>query len=302
MHQPTSFPFPTSTASALDRFHHVAPLGTKDIDRLFEGRAERKPWDYRVTVVLPHLDTIEALRVVIALLRCQTERPYILVMDTGSPPAVREELEAMRAADIEIHFTLGHGYRHSSEPVCVALDHAHSLCRTEYLFHTHTDCFPRRRDLLESFMRLANANTPAIGYRMSPRDWATKEWEWMLGHSALMLYMPSIMRAGATWSYQRIVYQYGYQWQTHAGWPDTEVGFNHGLRDAGIKPVFLGHDRNYERQTDDNIDHARSHAGSKVYSPEVYAKVMGWMGAALAEGEARAREWALQISGERLNA
>jgi hypothetical protein len=307
MHESTSFPFPSSTAPALaqatahDRFHHVAPLGTSDIERKWEGRAEKKPWEYPVTAIIPHLDTIECLKVVIALLRLQTVRPYILVMDTGSPPDVRAELEALRCEDIEIHFTLGHGYRHSSEPVCIALDHAHSLCRTEFAFHTHTDCFPRRRDFLESVMRMCNANTPAIGYRMSPRDWATKEWEWMVGHSALMLYMASIERAGATWSYQRIVHQYGYAWQTHAGWPDTEVGFNHGLRDAGIKPVFIGYDRNFERQIDDNIDHCRSHAGSRVYSPEVYAKVKEWMVSALADARERITEWSLQKGRDALN-
>lgn len=291
MHQSSSFPIPSSQASAVEHFHHIAPLGCLDIDRKFEGRAVKKPWDYQITAAIPHLNTVPQLRAVIALLRLQTERPYIIVMDTGSPPDVCAELEAMRAEDIEIHFIRGHGYRHSSEVVCVALDLAHSLCRTSYMFHTHTDCFPKRRDLLETYMRMCNANTPVIGYRMSPRDWATDEWKWMVGHSALMLYMPSIHRIGATWSYQRMAVQWHYPWQTHPGWPDTETGFNCALRDAGIKPVFTGHDRNFERQTDDNLDHCRSHAGSKVYSPDHYQKMQGWMEAALSDAFQRVQEW-----------
>src|SRR5439155_11220887 len=97
--------------------------------------------DYRITAVIPHLETPEPLRACVELLRLQTERPYILVIDTGSSESVKAGLEAMRAEDLEVHTVSAHGYLHSSEAVGVAQDLAFALCRSEYLFCTHSDCF-----------------------------------------------------------------------------------------------------------------------------------------------------------------
>lgn len=247
-------------------------------------------------MAIPHLDTFECLEVAIELWRMQTLRPYLIVVDGGSPPATRARLERLRADDLEIHYVAGHGYRHSSECVTVQLDLAQALCRTKLLFHTHTDVFPRRRDLLETWARMCNVNNPAVGYRMSPRDWITKEWEWMIGHSALMLYMPSIHRAGATWSFQRMHYAFGYPWQKGHGWPDTECGFNHAIRDAGIVPVFLGYDQNNKRMVDDNIDHPRSFTGRKVYAAgdALTVDTFNWMDAAIQEAWQRVCLWGCQ--------
>lgn len=275
---------------ARDTFSHVAPIGTGE-HKAF-GRDAVKPWNYRVTVAIPHLDTIEPLKLCIELLRRQSVTPYIMVIDTGSPPAVQRELEQMRDSDLEVHYVNAHAYVHTSEPVTVALDLAHTLCRTQHLFHTHADCFLRRKDFVEFMLRITNANTPVAGYRMSPRDWVTKEWEWMVGHSALMLYMPSILRSGATWSFQRIFHAYGYTFENQGGWPDTEVGFNHGLRDAGITPLFIGHEQNYIRELDENRDHVRSFCGGKIYSVEDRKKPLAeWMASALEEGRQRISAW-----------
>lgn len=276
-------------------FSLISPLGTADVHQVY-GRAEKKPWDYAFTAAIPHLNTLESLRACIELVRLQSIRPYLMVVDTGSPPDVCAKLEKLRAPDLEIHYLAGHGYRHSSEPVTAALDVAQTLCRTPHLFNTHSDVFLRRRDFAESLLRVCNANTPAIGYRMSPREWVTRDWEWMVGHTATMLYMPSIHRAGATWSYQRMHYQFDYPWQQAIGWPDTETGFNCTLREAGIVPVFIGNDRNGERQIDDNIDHVRSFPGSKVYSPKRFREANGWMKSALRDAALRARDWRKQVS------
>lgn len=273
------------------RFDLIAPLGTSDCEPCYKGRSKLKPWDYACTACIPHLDTIEPLKMTIELLRYQTARPYILVIDTGSPTEVRDELELLRAEDVEIHFVAAHGWRASSEPVSVALDLSHALCRTEHLFQTHADVFMRRRDFLESLMRVTNPNTPVVGYRLSPREWAGREWEWMVGHTATMCYMPTLHRIGATWNFQRIFHAYGYKWQECGGWPDTETGFNRCLRDHGIDPVFIGHDRNYERQIDDNIDHFRSFTGSKIYSGEYHEKALLWYADAMNEARARIEIW-----------
>lgn len=276
-----------------ENFRWVVPVGTADLPGMprVYGRG-KSPTEYSVTAAIPHLNTIEPLKLVIELLRLQTERPFIMVIDTGSPPEVLAELYELRAEDVEIHSVAAHGYNHSSEPVAVALDVAHALCRTPWLFHTHTDCFPRRRDLLETWARLANVNTPVIGYRMSPRDWITTEWEWMVGHTALMLFMPPLHTIGASWNFQRMHYAFGYMLDNLGGWPDTETGFNHALREAGIKPIFLGFDRNHDRQITDDYDHVRSFSGSSVYNQGSYSKVAAeWMVAALSEARERVEKW-----------
>ena len=277
----------SKTTALADSFRRVVPIGTAQSSPSFEGQSQKKPWHYKVTASIPHLDTIEPLKMCIALLRAQTEQPFIMVIDTGSPPDVCDQLEAMRADDLEIHYVRSHGWTHPSEAVTVALDLTQTLCRTEWIFHTHSDCFLRRVDLLENWMRICNPNTPVVGYRMSPRDWLTKEWEWMVGHTALMCYMPTIHRSGATWAIRRGHYQYQHPLTSNAGWPDTESCWNFAIRDAGIKPVILGHDRNHDRCVDDNLDHVRSYPGSKVYSGTYHETAAGWMNDALRDASER---------------
>lgn len=256
------------------------------------GCSESKPWEYRVTACIPHLETVEPLAVCIDVLRCQTERPYIVIIDTGSSTATRRELEKFRAADLEIHYIAAHGYRHPSEPVAVALDLAHAVCRTDYLFHSHSDCFLTRDDFLAELVARCDRENPVIGYRMSPRDWATDEWQWMVGHTATLLHMPTMHSIGATWSMQRARSQFGYSIDEGraGGWPDTETAFNRVLRDSSIAPEFIGADVNGERQTDGNIDHVRSYAGSKLYSKVYHEKATPWMVAALTEARVRVVE------------
>jgi hypothetical protein len=277
-------PAPCSGCSGRQPTPLVAPLVGG-----WQGAATRKPRDYRIAACIPHLDTPEPLAVVIETLRWQTERPFIMILDTGSAPHIRCELEKLRAPDVEIHYIAGHGYSHSSEPVTTALDLAQSRCQSELLFHTHSDCFLKRREFLAELAAQCNADTPVIGYRMSPRDWATRDWEWMVGHTTSMFHMPTIHRIGATWTMQRMHHVFGYPMSTpHAGWPDTEIGFNCCLRDAGITPVFIGDDRNFEREQDANRDHVRSFAGTKLYERGRYHdKATGWMKAAIAEARAR---------------
>src|SRR5215213_11308991 len=56
------------------------------------GSLKAPPHSYRITAAIPHLDTIEPLKVCIEVLRSQSERPYIMVIDTGSPRKIRTEL------------------------------------------------------------------------------------------------------------------------------------------------------------------------------------------------------------------
>lgn len=261
----------------------VAPLGPNK----FLGSDDLKPWEYKVTVCIPHLNTPEPLKVVIDVLKHQTLWPYIMVVDTGSPPKVIDELEKMRALNVEIHYIRAHAYEHSSEPVTAAMDLCQSLCRTEFMFHTHSDVFLRNDFFLEALSKICGPKYPVVGYRMSPRDWATDDWEWMVGHTATMLHMPTIHRIGATWSIQRMHEVFGVPYKIDNGWPDTETGFNHVLRQNRVEPLFIGDEENGVRFIDDNIDHARSHAGSKLYSPELFKKSDMWVKAAMKEANER---------------
>ena len=280
--------YPEAKPKPAADFSLIAPLGSNGS----AGSVAKKPREYRITAAMPHINTIEPLKVAVEVLRAQSERPYIVVIDTGSPPDVCAELEAMRADDLEIHFIRAHGYRHSSEPVTVALDLAQSLCQTDYLLHTHTDVFLRRQDAIETLLRITNETTPVVGYRMSSREWATPDWEWMVGHTMLMLHMPTIHRHGLTWSMGRMHSQFGVPYENpHGGWPDTETGFNNALRVAGIKPVFLGFDRNYERLTDDWMDHARSYPGTKLCNNPLFEKASQWMEDATTEARTRIKRW-----------
>ncbi len=257
----------------------------------FKGGLERHPSSYRICAAIPHFDTLEPLRACVNLLQNQSVRPYIVIVDTGSPKKVCDKMQDVFGDDVEIHFMRAHGWTHASEPVAAALDLAQAICRSPLMFHTHADCFLRDRRFLERWGKVCNANNPVIGYRMSDRSWATNEWEWMVGHTATMLYMPTIHRIGATWSYQR-VHALGYRSvEGISGWPDTETAFNHALRNAGIIPQFIGDDVNHKRQTDAQIDHVRSYAGSSIYSEAYHATATEWMKAALSEARHRAREW-----------
>jgi hypothetical protein len=276
-----------------DTFRLVAPGGTSGKNR-WEGSVPRKPWQYRASACLPHLDTPDLLDLAVALLRLQTVPPYLLVIDTGSSPAVCERLEAMRAPDLEVHFIRGHGYQHSSGPVATALDLAHALCRTEYLYHTHCDVFLRRRDYLEWLLSQCSPECPAMGYEMSERSWATDQWQGMVSHTATMLHVPTLRRLGTCWNMEHAYELANWTGRNANGWPDTETGFNLILRQKGVVPRLIGRERNFEVSEDHNLTHVRSYPGWHVYGagPEPYrSQLPTFLKRALAAGWQRVQEW-----------
>lgn len=265
------------TGYGQDNYKFVSPKGDREGEQRWEGICKKKPSEYKVTAVIPHLETIEPLWIAVQLLRKQTERPYIIVIDTGSSPRTVELLERMRAEDLEITYLKSHSYRHTSCPVAIALDLAHSICATEYLLHTHVDVFLRRDDLIEDCLRICGEKIPVVGYQMSERSWITDEWRGMVGHSLAMMYLPEIEKTGATWSIEKAFRSDPSLIRQNGGWPDTETGFNRILKKNGIKPYFIGDDQNFIRQVDRNIDHVRSYPGARMYSSEHFSKAEDWM-------------------------
>jgi hypothetical protein len=271
-------------------FRMVAPLGAQGSPGAWEGRGARRPWHYRVTAVVPHLDTLDLLGTCLDLVRAQTEQPYTVVVDTGSPPDVCRELEGWRADDLEVHFVRGNGYTHSSEPVAVALDLGFARCNTEYLFLTHADVFLRRQDSIAWLIDQCSSASPVVGYEMSERSWATDAWRGMVSHTFTALHAETVIRRGLTWHMQRGRWMLGLGRDYNAnGWPDTETAFNMALREAGIEPRVLGPEPNFARQRNEWFDHVRSLPGLKAYCAGSLAHRRAEADGALALTEARSR-------------
>nr|AKH48434.1 hypothetical protein [uncultured marine virus] len=274
----------------------TAPSRVDGAAKPWLGTITRKPQEYAVQVVIPHLDTPEPVELAVELWRAQTLRPYITIIDTGSTGEHRERIAALQADDVEIHYLRCHGYQHASQPVSIAQDVALALCQQTLQFNTHSDVFPRRRDLLEWYAGQCSASTPAVGYEISPRDhvrdgWLRRNWQGMLGHTATMIHTPTIKRLGISWDYQRAMDQVELN-PDNPGDFDTEVGFGLLLRQAGILPTIVGHDINRKRQVDEHIDHVRSHSSSKLLDPRYHTgNCSRWMALAMSEGRARLDEW-----------
>lgn len=261
------------------------------------GTSEKKPWDYKVTAVIPCINTPETIPICVELLRLQTSRPYIIVIDTGSIESNLEKVESMRAEDVEVHTIRMNGTRHPSDYPAIAMDMAFSLCRTEYLFATHADCFLRKRTLLWEFMELCKTKSPAVGYELSPR--AHDDWKGMLSHTASMYHMPTMDKIGFGWSLRRLCNRYGivdYQPDPNKpNWPDTEILGNYILRENKIKPFLVGSEGNLCRTIDENIDHFRSYGAAKMYSPRYFPRVYEWYFEARKDALTRIRKWSNKI-------
>lgn len=248
----------------------------------------RSPWDYPVAVALPHLETPETLPVLLELLHLQTVRPYVLLLDTGSSPRTVRQLEALRRSWCEVHYIRARAYRHTSAPVTTALDVGMALCRSEYLFLTHTDVFPMRQNLLEWLLSLCGPDQPVVGYEMSPRP-GTNRWRNVVSHTCTMLHMSTMRKHGISWSFERYWESGEAESQRH-GYPDTEQPFDRCLRQAGIYPYLIGHEPN-DYYKDSNIEHVRSWTGLKMSCPRDQRTIKRYS----------QLHWALRAAKERIN-
>jgi len=260
----------------------------------WEGQAGcRRPWHYPFSVSFCHMDTPTEASLVCSLWKLAIPRPYIIIVDTGSKPENLEKLQILRTDGVEVLSLPMHGFRHASEFVSVGCDVALAACRTDMMVFTHSDCFIRDRAVGRFFLERVSPRFPAVGYKMSPR--AHPDCKWMLSHTLTGLHIPTCDRIGLTWSMRRCFAHLGTPYVTAGtvgvSWPDTESGFNYCLRDAGIKPFFIGEEANNVRHTDGLIDHCRSTTCSKLYSPGHHALVKSWLEPAHQEANARIAEW-----------
>lgn len=272
----------------------IAPVrNTKTIDAPWEGICKKKPWQYNVTAAIPVLDTFECLEICVKLLQLQTEKPYILIIDTGSCEEELEKINSLRSENVEVHSLRLNGTQHPSDFPAMAMDVAFTLCRTEYLFATHADCFLRRKDLLAELLNIVKTETPVAGYEISPR--AHSDWKGMVSHTATMFNISAMDKIGFGWSLRRLANIYGLKDYKpnpmRPSFPDTEILGNYILRYYKITPRLIGSELNFCRHTDDNIDHCRSITSGKLYSPPYFAEASKWMADAKEEALQRIKEW-----------
>lgn len=262
-------------------------------DQPWEGNCKKKPWNYRVSVAIPCLDTFDQMEICLRLLQLQTEKPFVMIIDTGSSGEQYSKLETLRSEDVEVHCLRLNGVLHPSDFPAMAMDLAFSLCRTDFLFATHADCFLRRRNFLEHLLTLCPSKSPVVGYEISPRSHT--DWHGMVSHTASMYHMPTMDRIGFGWSLRRLCNYYDIKDYRpdirRPHWPDTEILGNYILRNNKINPHLIGTELNFERKTDENIDHFRSFTSGKLYSPSYYEKVEKWYLEAKKEALERLRSW-----------
>ncbi len=280
------------------KFKNTIPIRNKNVNLFpWRGSCEKKPWEYKITAVVPVIDTVEMLDLCVSLLRMQTENPYIIVVDTGSTKENFEKIEEMHSEDLEVHSIRLNGVLHPSDPVCMAMDLAQSLCRTEYMFATHSDCFLMRKNFLEEILKICGEEKdkkfPVVGYEMSPR--LHDDWKGMISHTATMYHMKTIDKIGFGWSMRRLASMYDLNsHEPHPerpNWPDTEILGNLILRQNGIKTKLIGSEDNFKRNKDQNIDHCRSASLGLLYSPDYRKASSGWIQTAMKEAKERIILW-----------
>jgi hypothetical protein len=261
--------------------------------RPWEGSCKIKPWDYKVTAVIPCLDTYELVDLCVRLLKLQTVKPFIMIVDTGSSDEEMSKLELLRDDSVELHCLKFNGLPHPSDFPAIAMDFAFSACRTEYLYATHADCFLRRRDFLSYLLNLCPKTSPVVGYEISPRK--HEDWKGMVSHTATMYHMPVMDKIGFGWSLRRLANYYNIVDYTPSpsrpGWPDTEILGNYILRKNKITPHLIGKELNFQRKKDDNIDHFRSFTSGRLYSKSYFETVSEWYGEAKKEALERISFW-----------
>lgn len=261
--------------------------------RPWEGSSLKKPWHYELTAVIPCLDTYELVEICVKLLRLQTVRPFIFIVDTGSTQEELKKVESMRSDDLEVHSLRFNGLLHPSDFPAIAMDLAFSACRTQYLYATHADCFIRRRDFLEYLLDLCPGNSPVVGYEISPRKHA--DWKGMVSHTSTIYHMPTMDKIGFGWSLRRLANYYNIAdytpCPTRPGWPDTEILGNYILRKNNIQPYLIGKELNFQRKMDENIDHFRSFTSGKLYSEFYFKKASQWYEDAKEQALIRIKEW-----------
>lgn len=259
----------------------------------WEGSISKKPWDYTVTVGIPHIDTPDQLYWVVELLRAQTEKPYIVIVDTGSLPDNLEKVVQMRADDLEVHSIAMNGYLHCADAPAMAMDLVTATCRTDYICATHTDVFLRSPYVLEEMLELTKM-WDICGYEITPRKWSN--WKWMLSHSLSMYKTELFERYGVSWNLRRLAKLMGLKDQRPSmqrpDWPDGELGVGYQIRNLDMVPLVIGTEKSYIQTIDQRMWHCRTMTGGVLFDPDGWGKAsVGYTKDAIDEAKIHLDSW-----------
>jgi hypothetical protein len=237
------------------------------------GSVKKRPWHYRATVVIPHFgNDFRLLMNVIESWRLQTERPYILIYDTGTPPEHHASLRALASYDTEVHFCRWHGVRNIYDPVALVYNHGIMDCRTKHIIFTHNDLVPISQTIVGDLILSACEDTPVVGYESNP-------FPTLVGTQLTAAYMSVLDRIKARWE---IIHSYTW----------VEEGFNRCLKQAGITPMFIGREKNGRSKTP-HFDHVGCFVTTKIYFKEGHelTRVKSDLAQMLEETEKRLQGW-----------
>ena len=272
---------------------NLAPLrNATENAKPWEGDIKKKPWEYEITAIIPVIDTYEPLLLIIKLLKLQTIKPYIVIIDTGSLPENRWKIESLQDESTEVHSLKLNSVQHPSDFVAMACDLGAAVCRTEYMFYTHADCFLMRQNVLENMLNLCKEN-PIVLYRLTQIKF--EGWEKMWGHTLLMMNTKTYLENRLLWNLKQ--FEYYYDLQNHfpddsrQGYPDTEIMINCICQDLNIKPLIIGDEENYKRNQNEDFDHCRTFTSGLLYAKDYYNICKEWMKNAMNEAEERIKKW-----------
>lgn len=270
----------------------IIPIRTADPPAKWQSTLQRKPWDHCITAVIPVLDHVDETIACVELLRLQTLKPYIILIDTGSLPLAFSRIEQMRAEDLEVHAIRCHASAHPCGIIASALDLGFSLAWSRFVFTTHQDCFLRNRQFLD-FLLSYMPRYSVVGYQISPRKFVG--WERWFGHTATLFDTTDWDMIGATWSLRRAARELriGPCQDTPdlQGNVDTETTMNLCYLRSGLHTRQIGQEQNFIRTRDEWIDHPRSLTCTSLYSPDIYEQQKKTTALALAEANERIAHW-----------
>ena len=258
----------------------------------WESTNDVKPWDFACEVSMPHYESLDTLGVVVALLRAQTIKPFISIIDCGSSRETCDKLEEMRAPDLEIHYHRFNGVRHLADFPATACDFAFSAARSETLVLMHTDVFLRRQDSLESLIVECTDKTPIVGFQMTPRG--HPHWKFAVTHTFAAFRMKIIDGIGGGWSLRRAARYYGVEHSINSAlgdYLDTETCMAWLMTENGIAPHFIGEEKNFEATVHPLIRHVRTLTGSRLYCPTKRRDAEKRLGEAMEEAVANLALW-----------
>ena len=286
----------------------IAPLRNKSVEeRPWEGSCLKKPWDYKVTAAIPVLDTYESLKICIEILKIQTIKPYIVIVDTGSEKNNLNKIMNLAEGGVEVHSLRLNGVCHPSDFPAMAMDLAQSVCRTEYMFATHADVFLIKNNFIEYLLKYCGSQEenkfPVVGYEISPRQ--HEDWVGMVSHTASMYHIKTMDKIGFGWSMRRLASLYDIEDYApnpmRPNWPDTEILGNVILRQYEIPVKLIGKENNFQRNKDENIDHCRSLTSGMLYSPQYYETALSWLDEAKKDAILRIESWKKEIDEKRIS-